>query len=107
MTTSDSPSLTAGKTLSRYLKRTGTTTLTLNYPKNEATRMRDLIQSIRLRGDRKPPLSLIARRSMAVYLDYVASSPDVLADEIEALELLATPIATRKKTVPVLAATSP
>src|SRR5471030_843674 len=101
MTTSDSPSLNAGKVLSRYLKRTGTTTLTLNYPKNEAARLRDLIQSIRLQGDRKPSLSLLARRSMAVYLDHVASSPDALAHEIEALEMLATPISTRKKTTPV------
>ena len=98
--TSDSPSLTDGKVLSRYRKRTGTSTLVLNYPLNEAARLRDLVQSIRLRGDRPPSLSLIARRSMAVYLDYVASSPDALTDEIEALELLATPIATRKRTQP-------
>lgn len=101
MTTSESPSLTAGKVLSRYLRRTGTTTLTLNYPKDEATRMRDLTASIRLRGDRKVPLSLLARRSMAVYLNHVASSPDALAHEIAALEQLATPISTRKKTQPV------
>ncbi len=99
--TSDSLSTTGGKVLTRYRKRNGTTTLVLNYPTNEAARLRDLIESIRLRGDRKPSLSLIARRSMAVYLDHVASSPDALATEIEALELLATPIATRKKTQPV------
>ena len=88
----------SGVVRTRRVRATDTTTLTLNYPKNEAARLRDLMQSIRLRGDRKPSLSLLARRSMAVYLDHVASSPDALAGEIEAWELLATPISTRKKT---------
>ena len=104
--TSDSPSRTAGKVLSRYRKRTSTSTLVLNYPTNEAARLRDLIASIRLRGDREASRSLIARRSLAVYLDYVASSPDAMSDEIEALELLATPLSTRKKTQPLRQASS-
>ncbi len=93
-------SLTEGKVLARRESRSGSTALVLNYPQNEAARLRDLVASIRLRGDREPSLSLIARRSMAVYLDHVASSPDALAGEIEAMELLATPISTRKKTQP-------
>ena len=97
----DPVSLTDGKVLARRETRIGSSALVLNYPPNEAARLRDLISSIRLRGDRKPSLSLLARRSMAVYLDHVASSPDALADEIEALEMLATPIATRKKTAPL------
>jgi hypothetical protein len=91
------PSLNDGKVLSRYLKRSSSTTIVLNYPKNEAQRIRALVESIRLRGDRKPALALIARRSISVYLDYFQSSPTALAGEVDALEILATPIATRKK----------
>jgi hypothetical protein len=94
-------SLTEGKVLARRESRSGSTALVLNYPPNEAARLRDLTQSIRLRGNRKLSLAMVARRSMAVYLDHVASSPDALANEIEALEMLATPIATRRKTTPV------
>jgi hypothetical protein len=101
MTPTERPSLTGGKVLSRYQKRSGSSTVTLNYPKNEAQRLRDLIESIRLRGDRKPPLSLIARRSMAVYLDHIQSSRATMETEVQALEILATPIATRKKTAQV------
>ncbi len=55
-----------GTVRSRYLKGDGKTALVLNYPKNEAQRMRAVMQSIRLMGNRKPSLSLIARRSIAV-----------------------------------------
>ena len=88
-----------GVVRSRYVKDAGKTALVLNYPKNEAQRMRALIESIRLRGNRKPSLSLIARRSIAVYLDYVHGNSAAMETEVQALEILATPIATRKKSV--------
>ena len=93
------PHKDTGVVRSRYLKGDGKTALVLNYPKNEAQRMRTLIDSIRLRGDRKPSLSLLARRSMAVYLDHIHSSHVALQSELKALEALATPIATRRKTL--------
>ena len=99
--TPESPSPTDGKVRSRYLKRGGSSTIVLNYPKNEAQCIRAAIEAIRLRGNRKPSLSLIARRSIAVYLDHLQSSHTALDTEVQALEILATPIATRKKTEPV------
>ena len=98
------PTLTppdSGTVRTRRVRASGTTTLVLNYPHNEAARLRDLIQSIRLRGDRTPTRSLIARRSLAVYLAHIASSPGAMSDEMEALEFLATPLSTRKKTQPL------
>lgn len=86
-----------GVVRSRYLKGDGKTALVLNYTKNEAQRIRALIDSIRLKGNRKPSLSLIARRSISVYLEHVHSSHAAMTNEMEALETLATPIATRKK----------
>ena len=94
-------SLTGGKVLTRRVSRTGNSALVLNYPQNEAARLRDLVDSIRLRGNRKPSMSLLARRSMQLYLDMVQSSHAALANEVQALEMLSTPITTRRKTTPV------
>lgn len=86
-----------GKVNNRYAPAAGGTTVTLNFRAPEATSLRSFVASIRLRGDRIPSLSLIARRAMSVYLAHAQYSPETRASEIAALEKLATPF-TRRKT---------
>lgn len=58
--------------------------------------MRTLAESLRLRGDRKPSLSLIARRSIGLYLDRLADAkhgnPESFAREMLALEKMTAPV---------------
>ena len=57
--------------------------------------MRQLVQSIRIKGTRKPSLSLIARRSMQLYVARIETAqrtrPEVFAAEIAELERMVTP----------------
>jgi len=80
----------------RYFKHVETTTLTLRYLKGDASAIRAAAEGIRLKGDKKPSLGLIARRSLALYLQHINSSPLAFDTEMEALEKLATPVSTRK-----------
>ena len=80
----------------RYTKGEGTTLL-LKYPTREAEEMRTAALSIRLKGDKQPSLSLLARRSMRLYLEMLNASPAALAAEHAALERLATPVSYRSK----------
>lgn len=88
------PSDNTGKILTRRVRAADGTAVMLHYRKSEAYRMRALVQSIQLKGDRKPPLSLIARRSMGLYLDRLeqarTSRPDLFAVEIAELERMVT-----------------
>jgi hypothetical protein len=84
------------------------TTLVLTYLKPEAAHMRALVQSIRIKGDKAPSMSLIARRSMQFYLARLESAkatrPDAYAAEIAELERMVTPVpqpAPRSKKLPV------
>lgn len=80
----------------RYSKGEGTTLL-LKYPTREADEMRRAALSIRLKGDKQPSLSLLARRSMRLYLEALNASPAAFANEVAALERLATPVSYRSK----------
>lgn len=91
-TTTESPSVR-----SRYLRARDGTTLILNYRPEEAIGLRAAVQRLRLSGGRKPSLSLVARRSMGLYLSLLNSGASALATEIEALEKLATPQSRRIK----------
>lgn len=84
-----------GKVLTKYIKARDGTTLTLTYRREEAQALRSLVQSIRLKGDKTPSLSLIAKRAMRLYLDLMTSGSAQFASEIAALERLATPVPTR------------
>ena len=86
-----------GKVLTRYLKARDGTVLTLNYRHQEANAIRSTVQGIRLKGDKTPSLSLIARRSMGLYLAHLESSPSAFANEVAALEKLATRATDRKR----------
>ena len=99
------PKDNTGKVHARYLKSAGSTTLVLNLRPLEATALRSFVASVRLRGDKTPSLSLIARRAMAAYLSHVQYSPESRASEIAVLEKLATPVANRAPCKPPVVAT--
>ena len=88
-----------GKVNNRYAKSIGGTTVSLNFRTQEATALRAFVQTFRLRGDKTPSLSLIARRAMSVYLAHAQYSQETKASEIAALEKLATPFSSRTPAV--------
>lgn len=87
-----------GKVMTKYTRAAGGTALTLNFRPQEATALRTFVDSVRLRGDKIPSLSLVARRAMTHYLGYAQMSPTTRTTEISALEALATPFTDRAKT---------
>ena len=88
------PSDNLGKMMTRRLRPGHGTTVLLNYQVGEANAMRQLIQSIRIKGNRKPSLSLIARRYMQIYIARLQfahrNSPDAFAAEVAELERMVT-----------------
>ena len=84
----------------KYHKHVPTTTLLLRYLKHDALAIREAAERIRLKGDKKPSLCLLARRSLGLYLKHIDSSPLAFHTEMEALEMLATPVSTRKVKAP-------
>lgn len=88
------------KVLTKYIRARDGTKLVLNYRHQEANGIRSAVQRIRLKGDKTPSLSLIARRSMGLYIQHLESSPTAFANEVKALEALATPASNRKKSPP-------
>jgi len=90
------PSDNTGKVLTRRVRAADGTAVMLHYRTPEAVAMRSLIQSIRIKGDKTPSLSLIARRAMQLYvarLDAARYSlPDVFAAEVAELERMVTPV---------------
>jgi hypothetical protein len=90
------PSDNTGRMMTKRIRARDGTTLVLNYPKFEAAAMRALVQSIRIKGDKSPSLSLIARRSMRFYLARLESAkanhPDAYAAELFELESMVTPV---------------
>ena len=81
----------SGKVHARHITQAGGTALTLHLGPTEASMLRSFTASVRLRGDKVPSMSLIARRAMSVYLGHAQYSPETRASEIAALEKLATP----------------
>ena len=79
----------------KYLKGSQGTSLVLKYRPHEAATLHSIIKRIRLKGDKAPSLSLIARRSLALYLDLLDSSTQAFDNEVRALEKLATPVSRR------------
>ena len=79
-----------GKVHSRYHHQAGGTALTLNLRPTEAASLRSFVASVRLRGDKVPSMTLIARRAVAAYLAHTQYSPEAMTSEIEVLEKMAT-----------------
>lgn len=91
------PSDNSGKLMTKRLRGADGTTLVLNYAKHDAQAIRAFVESFRIKGDRKVSLSLIARRSLGLYLARMGSAshsrPDVFEGEIAELERMCTPVA--------------
>ena len=91
----------AGLILTKRVQAKDRSTVVLSYPASDAVAMRALAQSINLKGDRQPSLSLLTRRSMALYLEMLDTArtghPMAWAAEIAALEQMATAHPTGKK----------
>lgn len=87
------------KLMTTRIKRVDGTTVTLTYRKPEAARMRALVESLRMKGDRKPSLSLLARRSMGLYLDSLEqarqSNPSQFTQELQTLEQMTAPLCSK------------
>lgn len=90
------PSDNTGKIMTKTVRAADGTMVALNYESREANAMRSLVQSIRLKGDKRPSLSLIARRSIGIYLDRLesarATDPQAFAAELAVLDTMVTPI---------------
>jgi hypothetical protein len=103
------PSTNDDKLMSTRIKRADGTTVVLTYRKPEAASLRSFVSSIRLRGDKQPSLSLIARRSLNLYLDRLEAlrvrAPAVYESELKALERMTAPLcpktlAKKRKVIP-------
>ena len=88
-----------GKVHTRVVRGAGATCLALNLSAVEATGLKDFVAGLRLRGDRVPSMSLIARRAVQAYLTHVKFSPETRASEVAVLERMATPFSTRQHLV--------
>lgn len=90
------PSDNTGKVLCKRIRAKDGTTVLVHYKSSEANTMRQLVQTIRLKGDKKPTLSLLATRSMRLYLARLQAAketrPDLFASEIAELERMVTPV---------------
>jgi hypothetical protein len=84
-----------GKVLTRPIRGPGATAVTLNLSAIEALGLKAFIANLRLRGDKIPSMSLIARRAVQAYLIHAQFSPDTRASEIAILEKMATPFSNR------------
>ena len=63
------------------------TTLVLSYTTSDANALRAIVQRMKLKGDKRPSLSVIARRALWVYLERL---PAVWHDEMAALDQMTT-----------------
>lgn len=79
-----------GKVLTRYTRAAGSTTLSLNLNPQEAIALKSFIGTLRLKGDKIPSMSLIARRAVLAYLEHLKFSHATRASEVEVLEQMAT-----------------
>ena len=81
-----------GKVMTKRIQARDRTTVLLTYSASDANALRMLAQTIQLRGDRKPSLSLLARRAMTIYRALLDSSPAAFDAEVRALDKMVTPV---------------
>ena len=85
-----------GKVLTRYTRAAGSSTLSLSLNPHEASQLKSFISTLRLRGNKIPSMSLIARRAVLAYLTHIQFSAETRASEMAVLERLATRYTDRK-----------
>ena len=96
-----------GKVHVRQSTQHGSTCLVVNLGPLEASMLRSFITSVRLKGDKVPSMSLIARRAVSHFLAHAQSSAETRASEIAALEKMATPYPDRALSKPPPNMTAP
>ena len=85
-----------GKVLTRYTRAAGSTTMSLSLNPSEASQLKAFVSTLRLRGDKQPSMTLIARRAVLAYLSRLKFSAETKTAEIAVLEEMATRYTDRK-----------
>lgn len=80
-----------GKVLSRRIPAQDRATLALTFTTEDANALRSLAQSITLKGNKKPSLTLLAKRALCLYAHHMAT-PGNHSRETEALNGWVTPV---------------
>jgi hypothetical protein len=70
--------------------------MSLSLNPSEASQLKAFVSTLRLRGDKQPSMTLIARRAVLAYLSSIMFSAETKAAEIEVLEKMATRYTDRK-----------
>ena len=78
-----------GKVFTRRIQASGRSTVALTFTTRDAQALRSLASSFTLKGTKKASLSLISRRSLALYLQLIAD-PTRKAHEEAALNRMVT-----------------
>ena len=85
-----------GRMMTLRVKAADRTSVMLTYSTTDANAIRAFVHSIRLKGTKAPSQSLIARRSLQVYLlrleQLRRDRPDQFAAEVAELERMVTPV---------------
>lgn len=85
-----------GRVMTKRIPPRERSTVILSFKAVEANAMRAFIKSIRIKGDKEPSQSLVARRALQVYLHRLEmlrrEAPPAYSDEIAALERMVTPV---------------
>ena len=77
--------------MTRRIQARDRTTLILSYTTSDANSLRALAQSISLKADKKPSLSLLSRRALELY-GMLLRSPKARAAEIDVLNRMTTAV---------------
>lgn len=85
------PETNTATVLTKRVRTYDRSTLVLNYPTADAKDLRALAQAIRLKQDKRPTLSLLARRGLTLYREAL-KRPGMLESEIKVLNEMTTPV---------------
>jgi len=90
------PTDNTGRIMTKRVPARERSTVILTFKSIDANAMRAFINSIRLKGDKAPSQSLVARRALQAYLHRLEmlrrEAPSAYSDEIAALERMVTPV---------------
>lgn len=82
---------TTAAVLTKRVRAYDRSTLVLSYSSADAQELRALAQAIRLKQDKRPTLSLLARRSLHLYREALMR-PGAMESEIAKLNEMTTPV---------------
>jgi hypothetical protein len=85
------PETVTASVLTKRIRYYDRTSLALTFPAADAKSLRELAQAIRLKQDKRPTLSLLARRGLNLYREALMR-PGVMESEIAQLNEMTTPV---------------